>query len=376
MPGNVESGTTLDRPLTGDVADLEEKVLAGERLGLADLVRLYRTPDILALGRMANRVRERKNGNRTYFIVNAHINPTNICVNECRFCAFSRSAGADGAYAMSLEEVRERARALRGRPLSEVHVVGGLHPDWPYDRYLDVLRAIREELPEAHLQAYTAVEVAHIAERGGVTVERALRDMVEAGLGSLPGGGAEVFDREIRSALCPRKLSPEAWLDVHRTAHRIGLRSNATMLYGHVETAEQRADHLARLREVQDETGGFLAFIPLAYHPENTPLGGKRASGYEDLRNLAVARVALDDFDHVKAFWIMLGLKMAQVSQAFGVDDLDGTVVEERITHSAGAETPQALTREELVGLIREAGREPVERDTLYNVVRHEGADP
>jgi len=364
----------LDRPLTGDVADLEETVLAGERLGVPDIARLYRTRDILALGRMANCVRQRRNGDRTYFIINAHINPTNICVNECRFCAFSRSAGAEGAYEMSLEEVRERSRALRGRPLSEVHVVGGLHPAWPYRRYLDILRAIREELPEAHLQAYTAVEVAYIAERGEVSIEHALRDLVDAGLGSLPGGGAEVFDPEIRSALCPRKLSPKAWLDVHRTAHRMGLRSNATMLYGHVETAEQRAHHLVRLRELQDETGGFLAFIPLAYHPENTPLGGKRAGGYEDLRNLAVARVALDNFDHIKAFWIMLGLKIAQVSQAFGVDDLDGTVVEERITHAAGAETPQALAREELVALIREAGREPVERDTLYNVTRSEEA--
>lgn len=360
------------RPLTEDVADLEAKVSRGERLSGEELVRLFRSPDILAVGRMATMVRERKNGNRTYFIVNAHINPTNLCTNRCRFCAFQRQRGQDGAYEMDLAEIRRRANALRDRPINEVHIVGGLHPEWPYERYLDILRVVHEELPEVHIQAYTAVEVEYIARQGGVTVERALRDMVDAGLGSLPGGGAEVFAARIRTLLCPDKLAPDGWLGVHRTAHGLGVRSNATMLYGHVETVEERVDHFLRLRSLQDETGGFLTFIPLAYHPHNTELGGHRTSGYEDLRTLAVARVALDNFDHIKAFWIMLGLKMAQVSQAFGVDDIDGTVMEERITHAAGAETPEALAREELVGLIHEAGRDAVERDTLYNVVREE----
>lgn len=362
-------------PLTGDVDDIEDSLEQGQRIGRAEIARLYRTPDILALGRMANRVREAKNANRTYFIVNAHLNPTNKCVNRCRFCAFARSDGDAASYEMSLDEIRERARALGSRPITEVHIVGGLHPDWPYARYLDVLRVVREELPGVHLQAYTAVEVAHIARIGNVSVEQALRDLVAAGLGSLPGGGAEVLSQRVRDALCPHKLPPEDWLEVHRVAHRLGLRSNATMLYGHIETPEERADHLLRLRELQDETGGFMAFIPLAYHPGNTALGGPPTSGYEDIRNLAVARVALDNFSHIKAFWIMVGTKLAQVSQAFGVDDLDGTVVEERITHAAGATTPEYLSRAEIVRLITEAGRVPVERDTLYNVVAVEGAD-
>jgi aminodeoxyfutalosine synthase len=362
------------RPLTGDVADLEAKVFGGERLSGEELARLYRSPDILAIGRMATMVRERKSGNRTYFILNAHINPTNLCLNQCRFCAFQRQPGQEGAYEMDLDEIRRRAAELQDRPITEVHIVGGLHPDWPYERYLDILRVVRQELPRVHLQAYTAVEVEYIARQGGVTIERALQDMIDAGLGSLPGGGAEVFTARVRTQLCPNKLSPEGWLKVQRIAHGLGLRSNATMLYGHVETIEERVDHLLRLRELQDETGGFLAFIPLAYHPHNTDLGGHRTSGYEDLKTLAVARIALDNFDHIKAFWIMLGLKVAQVSQAFGVDDIDGTVMEERITHAAGAETPEALTREELVALIHEAGRDAVERGTLYNVVREEAA--
>lgn len=356
--------------LSGDIADLEARVYAGERLDAPDLVRLYRSPDVLALGRMANHVRERLNKDRTYFIVNAHINPTNLCINGCRFCAFQRRPGQDGAYGMSLDEVRERARDHIRHPISEIHIVGGLHPDWPYERYLDILRVVREEVGAVHIQAYTAVEIAHIAQRGGVTVAEALRDLVDAGLGSIPGGGAEVFSERVRRETCPRKLPPEAWLDVHRTAHGMGVRSNATMLYGHIETDEERADHLVRLRALQDETGGFMSFIPLAYHPENTELGGRPTSGYMDLKALSVARIALDNFGHIKAFWIMLGLKVAQISQAFGVDDIDGTVVEERITHAAGASTPEALTREEIVRLIREAGREPVERDTVYNALK------
>lgn len=362
--------------LTGDLRDLEERVLAGERLGRDDLLRVALSHDLLAIGRMANAVRERRNGNRTHFIVNAHLNPTNICVGRCRFCAFRRDAAdADGAYAMDLDAVRRRAAELAVLPISEVHVVGGLHPEWPYETYLDILRVIREEVGDVHLQAYTAVEIAHIAERGGRSVEQTLRELVEAGLGSIPGGGAEVFSARVRSKTCPTKLPPEAWLEIHHVAHGLGIRSNATMLYGHIETAEERVDHLLALRALQDETGGFLAFIPLAYHPRNTELGGCGTSGYQDLKALALSRIALDNFGHIKAFWIMLGLKVAQIAQAFGADDLDGTVVEERITHAAGATTPEALTREEIVRLIGEAGREPVERDTLYNTLWTESGE-
>ncbi len=364
---------TERRPLVGDLQDLEERVLAGGRLERDDLLRAATSPDLLALGRMADAVRERLNGNRTHFIVNAHLNPTNICLNRCRFCAFRRDAGAEGAYAMSLDAVRRRAGELAALPISELHIVGALHPDWPYESYLEILRVVREEVGSVHLQAYTAVEIAHMAERGGVSVERALRDLVDAGLGSIPGGGAEVFSPRVRAATCPGKLPPERWLEVHRTAHGLGIRSNATMLYGHIESAEERVDHLLALRALQDETGGFLAFIPLAYHPHNTEMGGRGTSGYEDLRTLALSRLALDTFGHIEAFWIMLGMKVAQIAQSFGADDLDGTVVEERITHAAGATTPEALTREEIVGLIREAGREPVQRDTLYNILWREG---
>lgn len=355
----------------GKLRDIEERVLAGERVDRDDLARLYQSDDILGIGRMANFVRQAKNGNRTYFVVNLHINPTNICVNRCRFCAFSRSPGEDGAYVMPLEEIRRRAEAAVGTGITEVHIVGGLHPELPFDYYLDVLRTVREVLPDVHLQAYTAVEIAYFADISGLSLEKTLERLREAGLGSIPGGGAEVFAPRVRQEVCPRKISGERWLEVMRTAHSMGIRSNATMLYGHVETIEERVDHLLALRQLQDETGGFMAYIPLAFHPQNTGLADlPPTTGFDDLKALAIGRIALDNFDHVKAFWIMLGLKVAQLSLWFGADDLDGTVVEERITHAAGADTPQALPRAELVRLIEEAGRVPVERDTLYNVVR------
>ncbi|MBM3477297.1 MAG: aminofutalosine synthase MqnE, partial [Armatimonadetes bacterium] len=325
--------------------------------------------DILELGELANRVRERKNGNVTYFIVNRHINYTNICVNRCRFCAFSREQGAEGAYAMTVDEIVEAASCVPGR-FTELHIVGGLHPDLPLSYYQEMLSALKAVLPEVHLQAFTAVEIAHMARLAGLSVRESLQRLIEAGLGSLPGGGAEVFATRVREAVCPVKLSGDDWLSVMRTAHHLGLRSNATMLYGHIETPEEKVDHLLRLRALQDETGGFMAYIPLAYHSGNTDLGGRPSTtGTEDLREVAIGRLALDNFDHVKSFWIMQGLKLAQVSLWFGADDLDGTVTEERITHAAGATTPQSLTRDELCALICEAGRVPVERDTVYNVV-------
>jgi aminodeoxyfutalosine synthase len=271
---------------------------------------------------------------------------------------------------MTLEEVFAKIEERRAEPITEIHIVGGLHPDLPFSYYVEMLKGIKALRPEVHLQAFTAVEIAHLAELAGLSVADTLLALKEAGLGSLPGGGAEVFSPRIRQNLCPKKLSPEGWLAVSQTAHRLGLHTNATMLYGHLETLEERVDHLLRLRAAQDETGGFLAFIPLAFHPQNTKLPHLTGTtGFDDLKNLAVARLLLDNFPHIKAFWIMVGPKLAQLALSFGTDDIDGTVMEERITHMAGAQTPMGLTRQELLHLIREAGCEPVERDTLYNVI-------
>ncbi len=359
-----------DAPVS-DLADIQEKVEAGERISERDAVRLFDSNDLLAIGEMANLVRERLNGNRTYYVVNRHINPTNICLNRCDFCAFSRSEGEPGAYAMTPEEILEQARRSAQDGITELHLVGGLHPSLPYEYYRDLVARLHAELPEVHLQAFTVVEIAHFASLTGMATAQVLADLQDAGLGSLPGGGAEIFAQRVRRIICPRKLSGRDWLRIHREAHELGLHSNATMLYGHIETNGERAQHLAWLRGLQDDTSGFLAYIPLAFHPANTrvqPVRGR--SGFDDLKNTAVGRIFLDNFPHVKSFWIMQGLKVAQVSLWFGSDDLDGTVVEERITHAAGAATPQSLSREELEALILEAGREPVERDTLYNVVR------
>ena len=368
--GRWGDGEAPDPVVRSELSDLYEKVCEGERLAFEDGVRLFRSNDLLVIGYLANIVRERLNGDRAYFIRNQHLNYTNVCVNRCAFCAFSRDLGENGSYTMSLEEIRARVAERMDDPISEIHIVGGLNPELPYQYYLDMLAMIHGMRPEVHLQAFTAVEVAFIAERGGRSVGEALTELKRAGLGSLPGGGAEVFSSRVRRALCPKKLSAEGWLETSKIAHRSGIRSNATMLYGHMETMEERIDHLIRLREAQDETGGFLAFIPLAFHPEHTRLADREeTTGFDDLKNLAVARLMLDNFPHIKAFWIMIGPKLAQISLAFGADDVDGTVVEERITHAAGARTPQTISREELIRMIREAGRTPVERDTLYNVL-------
>jgi len=352
-----------------NLTDIAEKVESGARLNREDGLALFASPDILEVGRLANIVRERKNADRAYYIINRHINYSNICVNRCRFCAFSRNRGEAGAYEMAMSEILSRTDEAARIGASEIHIVGGLHPALPFEFYASMLREIRARHPKIHLQAFTAVEIAHIAKIAGITVEEALIALREAGLGSLPGGGAEVFSPRVRKELCKDKLSGEDWLAVMRTAHRLGIRSNATMLYGHVETAEEKVEHMLRLRELQDETGGFMSFIPLAFHPKNTDIARPGTTGVEDLKHLAVGRLILDNFDHVKAFWIMLGLKMAQVSLSFGVDDIDGTVVEEKITHMAGAQTPEGVTVAELERLIHEAGRTPVERDTLYNVI-------
>lgn len=352
------------------LGDILEKVQDGERLSFADGIRLFESPDLLAIGYLANIVRERKNGNNTYFIYNQHINYSNICTNLCKFCAFGKDRDSDLAYEMSVEDVRGKVRERLSEPITEIHMVGGIHPDLPYSYYTDVLKVIKEERPDVHIQAFTCVEIAHLAEISGMGYAGVLEDLKKAGLGSIPGGGAEVFSSRIRQLTCEKKLSGSDWLEVAKTAHKLDLHTNATMLYGHIESLEERVEHLDMLRRAQDETGGFLAFIPLAFHPKNTELSSlSRTSGVDDLKMIAVARCFLDNFPHIKAYWVMIGQKVSQIGLSFGADDVDGTVKEEIITHMAGAETEQAMSREQLLRLIREAGRTPIERDTLYNVI-------
>ncbi len=363
-----------ERIAQAGLSGIYEKVVAGGRLDGADAVQLYRCPDILAVGYLANLVRERLNGDRAYFIYNQHINYSNICTNLCSFCAFGRKKGDALAYQMSVDEVKEKVRARLDEPIVEIHMVGGIHPELPFSYYLDLLSGIREVRPDVHIQAFTCVEIAHLAGLRGATVEETLQELRAAGLGSLPGGGAEVFSPRIREKTCKDKLPGREWLEVAKTAHRLGLHSNATMLYGHLETIEERVEHLLALREAQDETGGFLAFIPLAFHPRNTAMSDLHGpTGIDDLKNIAVARLVLDNFPHIKAYWVMIGPKLAQLALSFGADDMDGTVKEEVITHMAGAETDQAIGSTTLIELIREAGRLPVERTTLYDTVAVHG---
>ena len=368
----MSGATAIDRKI--EAAGLEaiaRKVEAGQRLSAEDGLALMRSNDILAVGALADRVRQRKHGRRAYFIRNQHINYSNICTNRCRFCAFSRREGDDGAYRMSIEEIEAKITERLGEPISEVHIVGGLDPELPWQYYLDMLAAIRRLRPDVHIQAFTCVEMAHFAEKYGKSVESVLGELRDAGLGSIPGGGAEVFSGRIRARLCPTKLTPGGWLDVAARAHRMGIKSNATMLYGHIETARERVDHLVALRDAQDETGGFMTFIPLAFHSENTDLPALApTTGLEDLRQIAVSRLVLDNIEHVKSFWIMVGLKVAQLALRFGADDIDGTVTEEKITHMAGARTPECLRLSQLLALIEGAGLQAVERDTVYNVIR------
>ena len=346
---------------------IAQKVFASERLSFEDGVALYDSNDLLAIGHLANHVREKRHGNLTYFNVNRHINPTNVCVASCKLCAFGRKPGGDGAYTMALDEIFRTAAEGWSEAVTEFHIVGGLHPDLPFDYFCDLLKGLRERFPGVHLKAFTAVEIAYLARIGKLTVRDALLRLKDSGLGSLPGGGAEIFAPKVRRVICDHKIGAHTWLKVHRIAHELRLNSNATMLYGHIESAADRVDHLLQLRKLQDETSGFMALIPLAFHPENTGLAHlPKPTGFMDLKNIAVSRLLLDNFPHIKAYWIMLTPQMAQVALRFGADDLDGTVVEEKIYHDAGATTAQLLTREALERLIREAGREPVERDTLY----------
>ena len=352
------------------IEQINNKVASNKRLTRKDGLELFKSNDLLALGRMANHVAEKKNGKRVYFVRNMHINPTNICVNRCKFCAFSRSRGEPGAYEMSIDDILNKALSAE-KGVRELHIVSGLHPDLPFEWYLDMLRALKKELPKIHLKAFTAVEIDYLAKLSGLTLTDTLLKLKEAGLGSLPGGGAEIFNTAVRNTLCAEKISGDRWLEVIKAAHKVGLKSNATMLYGHIETYEHRIDHLIKLRDLQDKTGGFQAFIPLSFHSQNTEIKKSAyTTGFDDLKTLAISRLMLDNFDHIKAYWVMLGEKIAQVSLSFGVDDLDGTVVEERITKAAGGTTDGSMNKDDIVYLIKQAGRTPVERDTVYNIVK------
>lgn len=358
----------------GNLHTIAEKVEAGERLDFKDGLALYRSSDFLAVGWLANRVRERMHGDVTYFNVNRHINPTNVCVAACRLCAFGRRKDAPGAYTMALEQAWHRAAEGYSEAVTEFHIVGGLHPDLSLDYFLDLVRGLKERFPQVHIKAFTMVEIAFFARRAKLSIRETVQKLKDAGVDSMPGGGAEIFADRVRHIICDHKIDGSEWLDTARIVHELGLRSNATMLYGHVENDEDRVDHMLRLRALQDDTGGFQTFIPLSFHPANTALDHLRTTtGLTDLRQIAVGRLMLDNFAHIKAYWQMMTDKIAQIALRFGADDIDGTVIEEKIYHDAGAQTPQGLRRSDLMRLIAAAGRIPVERDTLYRSVERLG---
>lgn len=354
-----------------DMHDIAEKVIESERLSAEDGQRLFECPDLPLVGLLADIVRRRKVGEKAFFNRNLRIDYTNICNKKCLFCAFDRLPGEPGGYVLDPQQIHDRVVQHLPFGITEVHMVGGINPRLPFSYYLDALRAIKSAAPDIHVKAFTAVEIAQIIKISKLTPEDTLFTLREAGLDSCPGGGAEVLSDRVHDELYPIKIGPQQWLEIQRLIHRCGLRSTATMLYGHIETRAERVEHMIQLRALQDETGGFLAFVPLAFHPENTEMSHlPPPSGVEDLRTIAISRLMLDNFDHIKAYWVMLTPKVAQVSLSFGADDLDGTVIHETIVHEAGAKTPLGLTVEELVHLIREAGKIPAERDSLYRIRR------
>ena len=356
---------------------IREKVEDGRRISAADGEYLFHDDvDLHAVGELADMVRRRKNGEVVYYNINAHLNPTNVCIYRCSLCAYSCEADDPRAFVLDDDQILARGREAVQTGCTELHIVGGVHPEKPFDWYLEIIRQLHEAYPRLHLKAWSAIEIARFSQLAKRPVRLVLEDLVRAGLGSLPGGGAEIFDPQVRDEICPRKADGRTWLGVHRAAHQLGLRTNATMLYGHLEHVEHRIDHLVHLRQLQDVTGGFQTFVPLAFHPENTRMSHlPRVSSLVDLRTMAVSRLMLDNFDHIKAYWISLGVGTAQAALGYGADDLDGTVLHESIHHEAGADAPEALTVDQLRGLITEAGREPVERDTLYRRVKREGVE-
>jgi len=361
-------GYMEDQIQRAGLGTMYSKVLAGERLSREDGIALFESRDLNLVGAMANIVRERKNGNIAYFNRNLHINYTNICNKQCLFCAFDRLPGEEGGYVMYEAEIEGRFKRWEGIPISEVHMVAGIHPRLTFDYYLDLLRTVKRIRPNIHIKAFTMIELAQMSRISKLPLKETIIALKEAGLDSCPGGGCEVLSDRVHKELFRLKLKPEQWLETQRTVHECGLRSNATLLYGHIETIEERVDHFIKLRELQDETGGFQTFIPLAFHPDNTEISHlPPTTGFDDLKVIAVARLMLDNFQHIKGYWTMISPRLAQVSLSYGSDDMDGTILEEKITHEAGALTPQSLSLEYLVSLIKEAGRIPVERDTLYN---------
>jgi aminodeoxyfutalosine synthase len=357
--------------------EIRDKVESGQRLSFDDGLRMYdRTIPLNDLGQLANLVRERINGNVAYYNINTHLNPTNVCIYRCVFCAFRSDLKSPRGYLMSDEQILERGREAVENGCTEMHIVGGLHHLKKFDWYENIIRILHEAYPDLHLKAWTAVEISWFEQMLRVSIEQVLRRLVDAGLGSLPGGGAEIFHPEVRNRICEHKADTGKWFEIHRTAHRLGLKTNCTMLYGHIEEPRHRIDHLVRLRDQQDETGGFQTFIPLAFHPDNTGLSHiPKPTALMDLRTMAISRLMLDNIPHIKAYWIMLGIGTAQTALSFGADDLDGTVRHELIYHDAGATTPEMLSIAQIQNLIREAGREPVERDTVYRKVIRDEAD-
>lgn len=355
--------------------DIREKVLEGERLDFDDGVRLLTSHHILEIGQMADWVRQRKNGDHVYFIVNTHLNYTNVCYLDCKLCAFGLKPDNPRAYTLSMEQLEQKFKEIAGKGFTELHIVGGVNAKLPFSYYEDMIRLAKKHCPEIHVQAFTAVEIDYIARVAKIPVDEAIARLRDAGLGSILGGGAEIFDPEIREIISGHKTDAERWFEIHRITHSLGMKSNASLLYGHIEKPEHIIDHLIRLRELQDETGGFQAFFAFAFHPAHTKLAEEyklagETTGYYDLKLLAVARLMLDNFPHIRAFWMMIGLKLAQVALSFGVDDLDGTVMEEQIVHAAGNESSQMTPKDTFIRMIRETGRIPVERDTLYNIIR------
>jgi aminodeoxyfutalosine synthase len=352
-----------------DLADIRDKVDAGERLSFEDGVRLFQCPEPLAVGALAHRVRTRLHGDKAFYVVNRHVNYTNVCVNGCAFCAYQREEGQTGGFVLTREDVLAK---LESAPLPprEVHIVGGCHPRLGLTYFEEILSAVRQRYPHAVLKCFTAVEIAHFARLEGITTREVLSRLKAAGLGMLPGGGAEIFAPKIREQLCPRKATADEWLAIHEEAHELGLKTNGTMLFGHIESIEDRVDHLVRLRESQDRGGGYTCFIPLPFLTENSQLTiDNPLTGLEELKTIAVCRLMLDNIPHIKAYWVMLGVKQAQAALKFGADDFDGTVIEEKIGHEAGATSEQGLSRSELEDMIRGCGCTPVERDGFFNAV-------
>ncbi|MHC4952526.1 MAG: aminofutalosine synthase MqnE [Planctomycetota bacterium] len=363
-----------------DIREPLEKAVSGERLTAADGLRLFQSDDLAAMGWAANRIREERHGNIAYYLKNRHINYSNVCKYDCFFCSFFRSkATDDGAWEWSVDEVLKHVADYKDTGLQEFHIVGGVHPNLPFSYYTDMLKALSREHPGVTLKAFTAIEIAYFAEMTNQSIKDVLTELKEAGLAMLPGGGAEVFADRVRYKVCREKADADRWFEVHEEAHALGIPTNCTMLYGHIETAEERVDHLLRLRDLQDKTRGMLSYIPLRFHPDNNLLGSKKLgepTGVEVLKNIAIGRLLLDNIPHIKAYWIMLGIKPAQLALSYGADDIDGTVTWERIYHMAGAKTPENMTEERLREVIAETGREPVERDAFYNPVREHETVP